>query len=118
MNVAKILITFNVILLLNGHLFASEEESKVEIQKVENRTEAIVTSKQQAKQKINFRWFQKPFIWGEKALVGTARTSSKTMGVITDKSVETVQTGSNFLFSWFFKFLDYKHWRREIQSNR
>ena len=111
MNVSKTLALFTAVFLLTSWALIFAEESKVDIQKFEGRTEAVVSSKEKHKVNMNVRWFEKPFVWSGNFLVETAQISSKTVGMITDKTVYAVQTGTGFLLSPIFKAIDLKRWK-------
>ena len=108
MKMTKLVVWFYFFSLLMMGASAFAEDSKVEIRKIEGRTEAVVSSSEKPKVRINVRWFAKPFVWVGDGIVEALRFASTTVGVITDKTVETTQTATGFLFSPIFKTIDYK----------
>ena len=115
MSIPKILLTTGFVILICGSSFA--EEAQVNIQKLEDRTEATVSSKTPSKTTVNVKWFNKPFIWTEELLVGVARTTSASVGFVVDSTVKGTEMVSEFVFSWFFNSLDYrKLGRKQAQS--
>ena len=112
MNPIKGLVLGAIIFILCAPTLKAEE-TKVELQKVEDRTEATVTSEAPSKPTLNVKWFNKPFVWIEQLLVGIARTTSTGVGLVVDTTVKGTETASGFLFSRFFNSLDYRKWGKQ-----
>lgn len=109
----KKVITVICLLILNSNVLFGVEETDVSIQKVEGRTEAVVSSAPPPEAKVRQGWFKQVLLLPEKTIVGTARVSSQVVGKITDATVLGVQTTGGFLFSPFFRAIDAKKWKKE-----
>lgn len=103
------------LLILNSNFLFGTEETNVNIQKVEGRTEAVVSSDPAPEAKVHQGGIKQILLLPEKAMVGTARVSSQVVGKITDAVVLGVQTAGGFLFSPLFRTIDAKKWKKESE---
>ena len=94
------------ILFLHVNLLLAAEEPKVEIQKVEGRTEALVASQVTSEPKPHRKFLERVISAPGDAVVATARLSSRIVGEIADHSAHTVQKVGGFLFAPLFKTVD------------
>ncbi len=106
-------ITAAICIYLLGSSVLLAEEAQVEIQKLEGRTEAIVTSVESGMPQKSEGWLEDPFMIPERLVVGTARITSKVIGQITDTAVLGVQTASGVILSPVVHVLDVKNWNKE-----
>ena len=94
------------ILFLYSNLAPAAEEPKVEIQKTEGRTEALVASTATSEPKPHRKFLERAISVPGDAVVATARLSSRIVGEITDRSAHAVQKVGGVLFAPLFKAVD------------
>ena len=102
-------------LILNSNFLFGADGTNVNIQKVEGRTEAIVSSDPAPVAQAHQGGVKQILLLPEKTIVGTAQVSSQVIGKITDTVVLGVQTAGGFLFSPFFRAVDAKKWKKESE---
>lgn len=115
MKTKKIVAAVCVLVLCSKFLFGVEE-AKVNIQKVEGRTEAVVSSSQTPQPRESGGGLKRTLLLPEKTMVGIAQLSSKAAGKAADAAVLGVQTVGSFLFAPVFRVLDVKKWKKESKQ--
>ena len=107
--IKKIFAAISILCSFPGIVLALEEP-QVAIQKVEDRTQAVVSSMATTNQPEKKGLLTEIFSPIEKGIVGTASTSSHWAGKGADGVVKAVQTTGGLLFTPLFRALDVVNW--------
>lgn len=114
--VSAIVIWMGLLSLGASSLYASTDETTVEIQNIDDRVRATVTSPPKPiPPPVEPRTLEKPILAVEDTTIGVAGQSTKLVGKGTDAAVDTVQKVGDSFFANFFKLLDFS---RRDQTNK
>lgn len=115
MRIQKAIAIMCLCVLYSRFLFGAEE-AQVDIQKIEGRTEATISSIEPREPEPPKEPLKQMLMLPERTIVGTARITSKVMGQVADASVLAVQTAGGFVLSPLVHAIDVKNWRQKSKS--